>query len=221
MAKVVKPRRPYDNSGRQAQTRATRRAVLDAAHSLFIERGYVATTITDINQVSGLPAPTIYRLFGSKMAILSSVLDVAFVGDDEPIAFHERPAVKAALAEPDPRDLLRSFARLCGELLDRSGRLQDVLLSASEVDDDAAELLDRTRSQRHTGQSRVGEALAGRKLLAPGISRAHAADIIYALMSPDLYRVLTVERGWPTDRYERWLAQSLCDALLSREFPRT
>jgi hypothetical protein len=43
-----------------------------------------------------------------------------------------------------------------------------------------------------------------------------AHDVIYGLMSPELRNVLIDERGWNLDRYEAWLAATLCDALLAR-----
>lgn len=39
-------------------------------------------------------------------------------------------------------------------------------------------------------------------------------DVIYTLMSPQVYHVLTAERGWDSDRYERWLAHTMCSTLL-------
>jgi len=45
MDREVKPRRPYEGAARQARTRRTRAAVVEAARSLFVERGYAATTI--------------------------------------------------------------------------------------------------------------------------------------------------------------------------------
>ena len=33
-------------------------------------------------------------------------------------------------------------------------------------------------------------------------------------MSPELYRLLVVDRGWKVDRYERWLVATLADQLL-------
>ncbi len=41
-----------------------------------------------------------------------------------------------------------------------------------------------------------------------------AADVIWATNSSELYVLLTVERGWPADRYERWLADTWCRLLL-------
>lgn len=213
MTESVKTRR-YDNTRRQAQARATRADVVAAARDLFVQRGYAATTIEAIGEAADTPLATVYRLFGSKRGILAAVLDVSFVGDDEPITMHERPAVQAAFAEADPRRLLTSFARICRELLDRSAPIQHVLRGAATVDPEVAELLALVRSQRLEGQSRVACALAARGALAEGITEAAAADTIYTLMAPEVHHILTVERAWSADRYERWLANSLCTLLL-------
>src|SRR2546427_8985751 len=47
----------------------------------------------------------------------------------------------------------------------------------------------------------------------PGLDISEAADIVYALLSPDLHRILTVERGWDAGRYQRWIARSLSSLL--------
>jgi AcrR family transcriptional regulator len=213
MSEPVKSR-GYDNTRRQAQVRLTRSDVATAARDLFVQRGYAATTVGAIGAAAHTPLATVYRLFGSKRAILASVLDTSFVGDDEPVAMGERPAVRAAFAEADPRRLLAGFARICRELLDRSAPIQHVLRGAATVDSDAVELLALVRSQRLEGQSRVARALAARGALAEGIDEAAAADTIYTLMSPEVHRILTVERAWSADRYERWLADALCALLL-------
>jgi len=211
MEEVVKSR-PYDNSRRQARVRATRAQVAVAAQRLFIERGYPATTIEAIAVESDTPSATVYRLFGSKRGILNLVVDIAFGGDDEPIAFAGRPSVRSALAEPDPRQLLAAFAHLARELLDRSAPILHVLHSAADVDPEAASMLAVTASQRFTGQSRIARTLAERQQLA--VTEADAADIVYTLMSPEVYRVLTIERHWSAERYEKWLATTLQAQLL-------
>lgn len=214
MTEHVKRRR-YDNSRRQAQTRATRAEVITAARRLFVERGYPSTTIDAIADAASTPLATVYRLFGSKRGILSAVLDVSFGGDDEPIVFQDRPAIQAALAEPDPGRLLDAFAHICRELLDRSAPIQRALASAATVDAEAADLLTITRQQRLVGQSRIVRTLAGRDALVQGLTEPEAADIVYTLMSPETHRILTVERGWRPDRYEQWLATALRALLLT------
>ena len=211
MAEAVKRR--YDNSRRQAQVGATRRKLIEAAKHLFTEHGYPATTIEAIADAADVSLPTLYRLFGSKRALLAAVLDVSFGGDDQPIEFRDRPAVRAARDEPDPAKMVKAFARIVRELMDRASAMQYVLATAAQVDADAAELLAETRRQRHTGQSRIVRAMDATGALDPDLDRSEAADFVYALLSPDVHRILTVERGWPADRYEGWIARSLAGLL--------
>jgi AcrR family transcriptional regulator len=211
MAEPVKRR--YDNSRRQAQVRATRVTVIEAAKRLFTEQGYLATTIEAIAEAAEVPLPTVYRLFGSKRALLAAVLDTSFGGDDQPVAFADRPAVRAARAEPDPAKMVMAFARIIREFMERSSAIQHVLATAAQVDGDAAGLLADIRRQRHTGQSRIVAALDARGALDPDLGKTEAADIVYALLSPEVHRILTVERGWSADRYERWIARSLGSLL--------
>ena len=211
MTEAVKRR--YDNSRRQAQARATSLKVIEAAKRLFTEHGYPATTIEAIAEAADTPLPTLYRLFGSKRALLAAVLDTSFGGDDQPVAFGDRPAVRAARDEPDPARMVTAFARIMRELMDRSSAIQHVLATAAQVDPEMAELLAEIRRQRHTGQSRIVAALDARGALDPGADKTEAADVVYALLSPEVHRILTVERGWPADRYERWIARSLSTLL--------
>ena len=211
MAEPVKRR--YDNSRRLAQVAATRLKVIRAAERLFTENGYPATTIEAVAEAADTPLPTLYRLFGSKRALLAAVLDTAFGGDDQPIAFGDRPAVRAARAEPDPAKMAAAFARIVAEFMQRSSAILNVLATAAQVDPEAADLLTQIRRQRHTGQSRIVAALHGTGALDPGLDIGEADDIVYALLSPEVHRILTVERGWPADRYERWVARSLSTLL--------
>jgi len=212
-------KRRYDNSRREAQARATRLKVIKAAELLFTAHGYPATTIEAIADEADTPLPTVYRLFGSKRALLAAVLDTAFGGDDQPIAFRDRPEVAAARAERDPAKMVNAFARIVREFMDRSSAIQHVLATAAQVDPEAAGLLADIRKQRHTGQSRIAAALEGTGALDPSLDQEETADIVYALLSPEVHRLLTVERGWTADRYEGWISRSLGGLLAAGQRP--
>jgi AcrR family transcriptional regulator len=214
MAPPVK--RPYDNSRRQAQVRANRLRIIEAARALFIAHGYPATTLEAIADAADTSLPTLYRLFSSKPALLKAVLDVSFGGDDQPVAFGDRPEVQAARSEPDPRALIAAFARICRDFMERSSAIMRVLATAAAVDPDAAQLMEEIRRQRHTGQSRIVAALSARDALDPGLELSEAADIAYAALSPEVHHILTVERGWTAQQYEQWLVRAL-SALLRPE----
>lgn len=213
MAEPVKRR--YDNTRRLAQARATRLKVIEVAKALFIEHGYPATTIESVAEAAEVPLPTLYRLFRSKRVLLRAVLETSFVGDDEPVAFVDRPAVAAALAEPDPYVMLGSFAAIARDFMNRSSGILHVLSTAAQVDAEAADLLDEIRRQRHTGQSRIVAALVERGALDPNLDPSEAADFVYQLWSPDTHWILTNEREWTSQQYEKWLAGAMRRILLA------
>ena len=205
----------------QARTRLARAAVVDAAGALFLERGYGATTIEAISERADVPPATVYRLFSSKHGILKSLLDVSIVGDDDDVAMADRPQVQALLDEPDPRVQLHGFVRTAAVVNSRIGPLYRILISAAGVDSDAATLLEELTRQRQQGQRLIARALARGVALRPELKERDAADLIHALLSPELYQLLVVDRGWKTERYEEWLTALLVDQLLAPAHPET
>jgi AcrR family transcriptional regulator len=216
MDRDVKTPRPYEGAARQARTRRTRAAVVAAAKSLFVERGYAATTIEAISELSDTPQATVYRLFSSKVGILKAVVDVSIGGDDEEVAMADRPQVRALLTDEDPTSLLAGFAELLREVMARVGPVHRILADAARSDEDAASLLAGIARERHEGQRRIARALARSRALRPGIGEQAAADIIHALASPEVYGLLVFDRGWNGERYTNWLSSILVDQLLPR-----
>lgn len=198
----------------QARTRLARRAVVDAARSLFVARGYSATTVEAISAEAGVPPATLYRLFASKLGILKELLDTAIAGDDEPRAVSERPAVAALFAESDPVALLAGFAGVTRAINERTGDVYRVLVGAAGSDPGAAALLEEVRQQRDRGQRQIVRTLARTKSLARGLSAREAEDRVHAVMSPEVYRLLVVDRGWRPAQYETWLGNTLVQQLL-------
>ena len=46
------------------------------------------------------------------------------------------------------------------------------------------------------------------------MTRAQAQDVVWTLISPEIYRMLVLERHWSAANYEQWLTSSLTAALL-------
>ena len=198
----------------QARTRLARVAVVDAARALFLERGYGATTIEAISERSDVPPATVYRLFSSKLGILKSLVEVAIVGDHDPVPLAHRPQVRSLVDVADPRAQLAGFVGLTVQLNERIAPLYWILVSAAGTDPDAAALLDELNAQRQRGQRTIARSLARAGALRPELRERDAADVIHALLSPELYRLLVIDRAWKPARYERWLAGALEDQLL-------
>jgi AcrR family transcriptional regulator len=211
----VNTRRPHQGAARQARTRRTRVAVVEAARTLFVERGYAATTIEAISELSDTPQATVYRLFSSKLGILKAVLDVSVVGDDEAVAMLDRPRVGALISDQDPRRQLAGFAALLRDLMARTAPVHRILADAARSDEDAAALLADVARQRQEGQRRVARSVARSGALGRGLRERDCADIIYALASPEVYGLLVLDRGWSGERYEKWLTALLIGQLLA------
>lgn len=215
MGSEVKGSRAAKGGPKQARTRLARRAVVDAARALFLERGYQTTTIDAISERSDVPAATVYRLFSSKLGILKALLDASIAGDDQALSLPERPHVAALFSEPDTSKLLAGFAGITAAINARSSDIYRILSSAAGSDPDAAVLLAEYQRQRDDGQGRIARSLARARALRPGLRERAAADLIHVLMSPEVYRLLVVDRGWAPKRYEEWLATTLVDQLTS------
>jgi AcrR family transcriptional regulator len=219
MATDVKGRRPRDRKPGQARTRLARAAVIQAARGLFLDRGYAATTIEAISDASDVPPATVYRLFSSKLGILKALLDVSIAGDDQAVALADRPQARAILADPDPRNQLSGFAGITRGIMIRAEPVYRILLSAAGSDPDAAALLTAQARQRQHGQAQIARALARAGALQPKLRERDAADIIHALMSPEVYRLLVGDAGWPPERYQQWLTDTLIHQLLPPPTP--
>jgi AcrR family transcriptional regulator len=180
---------------------------------MFIEGGYAATTIASISRRADVPEPTIYRLFSSKVGILKELLDVSIAGDDEPVAVADRIGVASLLDEPDIHKLLSGFAAIVTQINERTTDLYNVLSRAAASDAEAAVLLGALRKQRDGGQERIVHALHRAKRLRAGLKAREAADIVHALMSPEVYRLLVTDRSWSPEQVQRWAAQLLVQQL--------
>jgi AcrR family transcriptional regulator len=208
-------RPPVEGNRGQARTRFARAAVIDAAQTLFLERGYGATTIEAISALADVPPATVYRLFSSKRGILKALLDVSIVGDHDNVPMAERPHVRSLLAEADASSQLAGFVANAARVNSRTAPIYRILVSAAASDRDAAALLEDLTQQRQKGQGLIARSLARAGALRPKLRERDAADIIHALMSPEMYQLLVVDRGWSPEKHERWLTALLIDQLLA------
>ncbi len=197
----------------QARTRLARQAVIGAARTLFVERGYQAATIEAISELSDVPSATVYRLFVSKLGILKAVLDVSIAGDDRTASVAQRPEVAAVLAETDLTTLLTAFTELVVSINKRTNDVYRVLSNAAASDTGAAALFTNYQQQRAEGQRNFARRIADTRGLRPGLRERDVADLIHALMSPELYGLLVADRGWTPERYQRWLTQAITHQL--------
>jgi AcrR family transcriptional regulator len=209
MEETVKPA-----PGRRARKAlATRHSVLDAAETLFVRDGYVATTITAIAEEADVAVQTVYAVFGNKRAILNELLAIRVV-DDDAVPLQSREQWRAIECEPDPRRQLALLAALATQIGNRIGGLYQVLAGAAGSDPEIAELYRKQQQARYKDQQRLARSLARKGALKEGLPEATATDIMWAIANPNTHHALISERRWTPGQYEQWLAHMLTCALL-------
>lgn len=214
MAKSRKPKRQYNSTRRQAQARENRRQVIEAARRLFVEYGYAGATIDAIAREAGVAPETIFAAFGNKQSILAALIDVAVGGDDQPIPLLQRPGPQTVLQEPDPSRLLQLFAEDMSGILERVAPVFAIMRVAAKTEPGIAELLKNLLEERLHHLATVAQRLSAQKALREDLDVAQAAEIIWTMTSPEVFSLLTVDRGWPRERYARWLGDALARLLL-------
>jgi AcrR family transcriptional regulator len=213
MPKPVK--RPYDSPLRREQASATRLRILEAAQRLFEQNGFTATTMTAVASEAGVSLKTVYLAFETKAGVLRALWHVLLRGDEEPVPVGEREWFRAVLDEPDPRQKLRLDVHNAMVVRGRIGPLLDVIRDAAPTEPEIGALWKRIQLEFYENQRAVVDDLHRRKALRRGLDVTRAADILWTLNSPDVYRLLVGHRGWTPDEHEEWLADILCEQLLA------
>jgi AcrR family transcriptional regulator len=209
---MEKPKRPYNSTRRQVQAHQTRQQIADAALALFIQRGYAGATIEAIAQEAGVAPETVYATFGSKWKILSHLRDLAVGGDEQPIPLLERPDPRAVLQETDQRKQLRMFAPGITSIVERVWPIFDIMRVAAKTEPEIDDLFQDMLKARWHNLHVLAQRIAANGPLRMDVEQA--ADTIWMLTSPDMFRLMTVDNGWTKEHYIEWLAESLIRLLL-------
>ncbi len=207
--------RSYDSSHRLQRSRERQVRVAEVTARLVIERGYAATTVADIAAAAQVSVAWLYQVFGPKPELVKRAYDVLLAGDPDPVPLAARPAFRALASETDPHRVVERYAAISRDLIARVGPLAAALLAAGHSgDSDVAALADTIGRERFAGATAFSDHLAELGALAPQVTREEARDMVWTLISPEVYRMLVTERGWNDDSYEHWLTKSLHSALL-------
>ncbi len=214
MAKKGK-KRPYDASARKAGAALTRQSIIAAARKMFLEKGYAGATMPMIARRAGIALDTVYASVGRKPELIRLLVDAAISGRDSPIDAEERDYVRAIRAEPDARQKLRIYAAALREIQPRLAPIFRVLQAAGSEDPELDALWRQISERRAANMRKLAQDLAATGRLRQDLSIAKAADIIWALNSPELYLLLVEERGWSHEEFEDWLGDSWERLLLA------
>lgn len=201
-------KRSYKSTARDTQAAKTKARILHSAKHLFESEGFEYVTIEKIAQGADVSIPTIYSLFQSKIGLLRAVMDVALPHNQF------EALVEESIMEKSPKKRLRISAKIARQMYDaervQMGMFQGVAVLAPEL----REFEKEREMRRYNRQEVTIQAMVQDNSLIKKLSISHARDILWALTGRDLYRMFVIEKGWSSDEYEEWLAQSLIINLI-------
>lgn len=192
-------RRSYRSRLREQQAEQTKRAVVQAAHELFVADGWAATGMREVAATAGVALVTVYSHFSSKRGLLRAVADAAAAGDDAPVPLAQRPEFLAMGRGRRP-ERVQAAARLATAVALRTAAVAKLLREAAPADDEIAEMLQSTRDRQRRDVATGLELILGRP------PTAAERDGVWPIVSPEVYLLLVEECGWVPEQYEAWLA---------------
>jgi AcrR family transcriptional regulator len=201
-------KRRYESPRRQEQAEETRNAILRAANRLFVEHGYLATTMDALAHEARVAKETVYANFGRKRDVLLTLTTMAVAGAQDSQPFVERPEIKPILQERDPHRQIVLFARSVRKVMERGSPIFRTLAEASHKEPEIAALVKEMQDDRHAKTMVIIGAIAEGRQLPNGRSVREVTDAAWALTSPEVFRLLQ-QQGWSLDSYEAWLDESL------------
>jgi AcrR family transcriptional regulator len=204
---------------RQAQTALTEQRIVAAATGLFLADGYVATTLEAVARRARVAARTVYVRFGTKAALLKRVVDVAIVGDTQPVGVLGRDWMKQALTAPTLAERLAAEAAAGRQIMERTGALFGVAQQAAAVEPLIAEFWQEGRSQLRYGQEVFWTRLAQDGLLPAGADLAWLIETASVMSAAETYLLVTRMHGWDLNSYQEWLGLTLTRLVASGSGP--
>ena len=190
---------------RQAQIAQTEQRILTAATELFLADGYVATTLEAVAKRAQVGARTVYLRFGTKAALFKRVVDVAVVGDTEPVDVLGRDWMQAALTGPTAAERIGASAAVGRQIMERTGALFAVAQQAAAVEPLIAEQWQRGREQTRYAHAVFWTRMAEDGLLDPVLDLDWLIDTSTILAAAETYLLIMRLTSWDLDTYQDWL----------------
>lgn len=202
--------------GRRERSRLTRSRIVSAAIHLFLDHGYVATTIEDVAERAGVAVQTVYYVFGTKPNLLAAALDVSIAGDVESIPVRQRPWVDSIREGLDARAAVEILVEESVRIIARTAPIYEVVRRAA-ADPDVNALLENTRRHRRDDQRALIQILAEAGHLRTTTDVDTAADVLYAVINEEVFELLTSDCNWDVDRFRRWATSLMLQQLVESD----
>jgi AcrR family transcriptional regulator len=211
--------RRYDSPVRRARALETERRITEAAATLFTELGYVGTSLAAVADRAEVDPRTLYKVFGTKVGLLSRLVDIAIVGDQDAVPVAARSWAVDAFGADTGRERVIAFATVVRHVMASAGWAFRIAAQAAATDADAGALWAAGQRHRLDDATKFVRSLRRADLLRRDRSSRDAVGTVWLVSSPETFIQLTDGFGWTLGRYEHWVERILADALLEPPNP--
>jgi AcrR family transcriptional regulator len=198
---------------RRDRARATRLRITKAAYTLFCDRGYAGTTMSDVAEAAGVAVQTVYFTFHTKSELLSRAYDFAVLGDGEPVPPDQMAWYMKMTDEPDVTAALRHVVEGIGVIMKRATPLDTVVRAGAGSDPDTAAVRKFHERWRAQGYRAIVEILATKSVFRVGVSPERATELLLLYLGMDVYRVLVLDFGWTHQDWTDWTVATVGEQL--------
>ncbi|MFW6184597.1 MAG: TetR/AcrR family transcriptional regulator [Chloroflexota bacterium] len=181
----------------------TRRAILEAAQRLFVERGPSAVRMVDIAKSAGVTRQAVYLHFGSRTNLLVAL--VQYVDEVNDLAELSRPVWEA----PTAAEALSRLVSLNAVYNPRIYPIVKALMSNRYADEAIAAAWDDRMQSRWDACQGLILRLKEEGILRVDDDLDRATDLLWTLTSHQVWEQLVIDQGWPAARYEEYLSAVL------------
>lgn len=186
--------------------------MLDAAHDLFIERGFAGARMADVARRAGVAVQTVYFTFGTKAQLFEACVARGVLGDEERIP-QEQSFWEAMTAAPTGAEALHHFVAGVGPMYKRVAQL-DLVAASALHEPEAVALWHRSEELRRAGFREAIEIIAAKQGLRDGVDLDQATHLLLVMVGHAVYCSLVHDLGWSHEAWAAWVARSLTEMLL-------
>jgi AcrR family transcriptional regulator len=208
MKKATRGARRYASETRALSAQDTRRRILAASTTLFGRKGIDKVTIAQIGAKAAVAASTVYAIYKSKDGILRALMEQSLFGS------RFQDAQKLLTDVSDPVALVELTAHVSRAIYESESSNLGLLRHASGFSPALRKMEQEFERLRYDMQARRLQLLFDSGKVRSGLSLEEARRVLWMYTSRDIYRMLVHEGGWTPDRYQRWLGQTLVEALV-------
>ena len=213
--------RSYRSPARAESAARTRAAIIESARDLLVTEGYVRATVERIAQGAGVNIDTVYRSVGRKAEVMRAVVESALSGEADAVPARQRDYVRRIREAPTAGEKLDGYAAALVGIQQRLAPVFAALRDAAHLDASSRELWRQIAERRSRNMREFAAELRATGELRDDLDDEQVADIVWSMNGPEYWILLVEERGWPPERFERWIADAWRRLLLRNSSTRS